>query len=269
MPKQIGFNLYALIVYYKDGNRCVCYARKTDEWYYFSDKMDFRIQLTNDNRTITKQEWRRKHYESSWYESDMLDYVDLMEFGENYLQDELNPIRTDVVNNYNEFKNYTTYIYNIVGAEGEDDYDRAMDALLYLNNLHFKDFIKAVTSSLIVLRNNWNDLIRDLKAAWPNLISTWGGEAKLNLPMKKLETENIEYYWAFNHDIHTETIPTVISLEDETAKSVESNEQGFYHFIQHVADVTGYSIDESPGSSYSLRARLDSLENRVTALENK
>ena len=113
MPKQLGFDLYAMIVHYTDGTTCNCYARKTGNWYYFSDKMDFRIQLAGDNRTITLQQWRRTHYSSSWYESGLLDYVELMTFGETYLQSELNPMRIDIQNNHTTIvNNYNEYIEN-------------------------------------------------------------------------------------------------------------------------------------------------------------
>ena len=204
MPKQLGFDLYAMIVHYKDGTVCNCYARKTDNWYYFSDKMDFRIQLAGDNRTITLQQWRRIHYSSSWYESGLLDYVELMVFGETYLQSELNPMRddistnhTDIVNNYNEFNTFVSNTYNPAIALLQQeitslhDYVIAMEKLINikLGNLFnnwsgYAEYANNTSDSIRLLAKNYNNFVENVIAAfshvWGELDGSYGVKVKVD-----------------------------------------------------------------------------------------
>lgn len=259
MPKQIGFNLYALIVYYKDGNRCVCYARKTDEWYYFSDKMDFRIQLAGDNRTITKQEWRRKHYESSWYESVMLDYVDLMEFGETYLQDELNPIRTDIINNhtdiinnYNEFITNQQNMWNVIQAGSMDEYTTLLRLYLHQTSA-FLDYLSLQLGlNMAVLAENFNNLVTVLSNV---LNGTWTNSAlAVRLPTKSVEYATHDFTSVDENGNITESTMLVVEISESDGVSVKTN---------------GVDPPQVKQDIVNLQSRVSSLESRVTALENK
>ena len=186
MPKETGFDLYALVVHYKDGNKCICYARKTDDWFYFSDKMDFRIKLADDNKTITQQEWRRKHYESSWYESGLLDYVELMQFGEEYLQSELNPMRDDIYSNhenivineqtieenYNKFINSENDIWSVVNAESMSQYIDTMRLIMSALSSEMKLYISYYNDALTKLVDNYNSLVEAISQITKNLVIT-------------------------------------------------------------------------------------------------
>ena len=209
MPKQLGFDLYALIVHFKDGMTCNCYARKTEEWYYFSVAMDFRIQLAADNRTITLQQWKRTHDAKSWYNSGLLDYVELMTFGESYLQSELNPMRQDIINNhttivnnyneyienkyitdqtienhYNEFNTFVTDTYNpeIALLQQEitslHDYVISMEKLmntklgnLFTNWAGYAEYANSTSDSIRLLANNYNSLVENVVTAFSHV---WG-----------------------------------------------------------------------------------------------
>ena len=267
MPKETGFDLYALVVHYKDGNKCICYARKTDEWFYFSDKMDFRIKLADDNKTITQQEWRRKHYESSWYESGLLDYVELMQFGEEYLQSELNPMRssisdnsrditinrTTIERNYNEYINFVDGIMSTINKTVMNEYISTLRGWLSYNASGFLQSASDFTTACDILVANFRDLVTALSDIFANCID-WVNPVGSTYYLPTYRTSSI--YEDFNLLTKDGSIETAGYQSPQVMKSVDY-------------PVFTSSHDISTGSLGRLRAEYSALDQRITALENK
>ena len=278
MPKQIGFDLYAMIVHYKDGTTCNCYARKTDGWYYFSDKMDFRIQLASDNRTITLQQWRRTHYSSSWYESGLLDYVELMIFGETYLQSELNPMRddistnhTDIVNNYNEYydnkvitdqtiiNNYNEFITNrnemwnsINGATSQAGYNESLRRLLSLYGTGLQ--LLAINTSLAVgtLAVNFNKLLSELKN-FMDLNVQVNETKEMTVNSKHFEDDEQSFFIMDSSGKITETTIHMPAIEESDGVTITA--------VQSHPTFTEYQNEIN-----NLQDQINSLSGRISAL---
>lgn len=305
MPKSLGFDLYALIVHYVDGDICNCYARKTNEWYYFSDKMDFRIQLGSDNRTITAQQWRRKHFSSSWYISGLLDYVELMTFGEKYLQSELNPMRTDIqnnhtdiVNNYNEYKenkvvtdqtienHYNEYNYFVNNTYStfvtettkniEDHYAEflTLKNVVLANNVmnthNWETIYKWLTGynfSMKTLVNNFNQLLKDLVTIFSKV---WGEEnLTYGESLKGIDETNMGPYYpeATNTGEFYNGIDfPVYGVYDDTSVNIEVTDEKQKNLVEWSQSDIGQSYVFNPnGSSGAGR----SLENVVKGISDK
>lgn len=266
MPIPQGFNLYAFTIYFTDGKTCVCYARKEDEWYYFSTSIDFRIQLNEDN-TLKEQEWKRIYEKSSWYESAMIDHVQLMEFGEKYLQTELNPMRDDIsenhttiVNNYNEYIVNRNNMWNALTYNGgyngtQEEYEFTIRNILKIIFSGFELIYKELDNVQEVFAANFNQMRSSLKKLASLTIGS--SDDYIEIPqMKILGSEELPFL-GFN-DATGDAYSTILPyrhVEDSGAVTQEYfNNERYMHILDNIQ---------------LLFHRYGELDNRVTALENK
>lgn len=280
MPKSNGFNLYALKVYYKDGTTNICYARKTDDWFYFSDAMDFRIKLGADNTTITEQEWRRKHYSSSWYESGLLDHVMLMEFGEEYLQSELNPMRDeinanhgDIINNYNTFVQYQQDMWNVIGNNSSQQEFTESQRILF-NYITTALYVTSVynATSIALIYENFNKLIDLLIQRFQKCLVY--EDEPLLFPSKTIEYQEMDAI-----DINLDgTVSTdsykipLVNTDEGTTKISTAAYQSYQQIINelnNLTDTVATLNTKINNQVLPLESRVNNLESRVAALEQK
>ena len=265
-----------------DGDTCVCYARKTANWYYFSDKMDFRIQLAGDNRTITKQEWRRKHYDSSWYESGLLDYVDLMTFGEPYLQTELNPIRQDIINNYNTYLNFVENNYNFGYEDGQPGLGNGISEIianlvaLFRNDQNIVDSIINLREQVQHICENWNSAWQRLAELLNFTVSTFSDNKLID--NKEVSTDVLQRNDFFWHDCHPDPFESsnlyryssgVIMDTPNILLEVKDGPWKALHEWATAVIGQDFSDTGGGGAGRTLINQIEALDTRLTALESR
>lgn len=201
---------YLLYITYKNGDTSTAYACYKNPWYYFNDMLNYRIQLSGNS--VTKQQYRRKHDAKSWYPIDLISAVRAQKLDDEYIQNELDPIRKDVskaqqdiienktyieqvdqtvINNYNEFITYQNAMWGTVGATSQSGYDQAFRNVVSDAGYGAAIVAYNTTLSLNNLVNNYNQLITALKAAFNSCVSVDNAAIGVRLKEVQLTTFNI------------------------------------------------------------------------------